>query len=122
MGVPPGSRDASFDARRPAQHPQTLVVTIAGRIDRSDAARFAMLVDDQLRARPARVVLCDVRGLVEPDVAAVDAICRMRLSVRRLGGHLRLWHASLELADLIDLMGLCDVLSTPARSALETSR
>ena len=122
MGAPAGSPDASFDVQRPAQHPRTLVVTIAGRIDRSDAARFAMLVDDQLRIRPARAVICDVGGLDAPDVAAVDAICRIRLSVRRLGGHLRLRHASRELVDLIDLMGLCDVLSTPARSALETRR
>ena len=122
MGAPAGSRDASFDAQRPAQHPHTLVVTIAGQIDRSDAARFAALVDDELRTRPARVVICDVGRLAAADVAAVDAICRMRLSVRRLGGRLRLRHASRELMDLIDLMGLCEALSTRSRSALEMRR
>jgi anti-anti-sigma factor len=122
LGAPDGSPGARFDVRRPAQHPQTLVVTIAGRLDRLDAARFAALVDAQLRRRPARAVICDVGGLVAPDAAAIDAICRIRLGVRRLGGRLRLRHAPPELLDLIDLMGLCGVLSTPVRSGLETRR
>jgi anti-anti-sigma factor len=122
LGSADGSASAWFDARRPARHPQTIVLTVTGRLDRSDAARFAVLVEDQLRGRPASVVICDVGGLVAPDAAAVDAICRIRLGVRRAGGRLRLRHAAPELRDLIDLIGLCDVLSTRPRSGFETRR
>ena len=122
MGSQDGSPAAWIDAQRPAQHPHTLVVTIAGRLERADATRFAALVDDCLRDRPARFVICDVGGLVAPDAAAVDAICRIRLGVRRIGGRLRLRQAAPELVDLVNLMGLCDVLSVRPRSGLETSR
>lgn len=122
MDAPAGSPDASFDLRRPAQHPHTLVVRLAGRFERSDATEVASIVAEHLRRRPARTVICEVGYLVAPGAAAVDAVCRIRLGVRRLGGRLRLRHASPALLDLIDLMGLCDVLSARARSGIETRR
>jgi anti-anti-sigma factor len=119
--VPGDPPSASLDARRPARHPQTLVVSIGGRLDPSDAARVAALIDDLLRDQPAKTVICDVGGLVDPDAAAIDAICRIRVRVRRRGGRLRLRHPSPELVDLIDLVGLCDVLVPRARSGVEAS-
>jgi anti-anti-sigma regulatory factor len=87
-----------------------LIVTIRGLIDRSAAARFGDEIGDLLRAAGTSLVVCDVGGVTEANAAAVDAVCRVRLAARRLGCRLRLRHASPELVDLLDLMGLCDVV------------
>jgi hypothetical protein len=47
-----------------------------------------------------------VCGPGPPDLAAVDALARMQLSARRLGGHIRLSEVSQELAEILDLAGL----------------
>jgi ABC-type transporter Mla MlaB component len=51
----------------------------------------------------------DVDGL-KADAAALDALARVALSLRRCGYQLRLRHASLELLELIELAGLTGVL------------
>jgi len=119
LGAPDGSPAPSIDVWRPAQHPQTMVVTIAGRIDRGDAARFGARLFDELSADRASAVICDVNGLVRPDAVAVDAICRFRVAAGRFGAVLRLRYASAELLELLDLMGLCDVLTDPSESGLQ---
>lgn len=96
-----------------------MVVTIAGRIDRGGAAQFGARPFDELSANRASVVICDVSGLVRPDAAAVDAICRVRVAARRLGARLNLRHASAELLELLDLMGLCDALTDTPESGLQ---
>jgi hypothetical protein len=63
-------------------------------------------------------VVCDV-GAVAPDVAGVESLARLRLSARRLGLDLGLRIASVELLDLIALVGLCDVLPVRAGSGSE---
>ncbi|HEX9416270.1 MAG TPA: hypothetical protein VF895_06140 [Gaiellaceae bacterium] len=55
------------------------------------------------------MIVCDVQAL-SPDLVAVDALARLQLSVRRLGQEIRLRHASAELRDLLNLVGLRDVL------------
>ncbi len=47
-----------------------------------------------------------VAGEGRPDLAAVDALARLQLSARRLGGRVRLRDVSQELAELLDLVGL----------------
>ena len=119
MGASEESPSASIDAQRPAQDPRTLIVTIAGRIERADATRFGGRVEDQLSATPTTLVVCDVGGLLEPDAAAVDSICRIRLAVRRLGGQFRLRGASAEVVELLDMIGLCGVLAVAPGSGLQ---
>lgn len=65
-----------------------------------------------------RVVDVDVCGLVRPDLAMVDHLCRLAFHARRLGLELRLRNVSPELHDLLDLAGMCEVCGCPARSAL----
>jgi ABC-type transporter Mla MlaB component len=60
------------------------------------------------RTRP-QVALCDVAG-VDPDAVTVDALARLQLAARGYGCQVRLRHASAELLDLVDFMGLGDVL------------
>lgn len=122
LGAPDESPAVSIDTQQPANEPRTLIVTIAGRIDRADVARLSEPVMRHLSAPTTSLVVCDVGGLVEPDAAAVDAICRIRLASRRIGSHLRLRGASSHLLELLDLMGLCDVLPLAPRSELEAER
>ena len=62
--------------------------------------------------RPSTIV-CDVEALI-PDAAAVDALARLQLAVRRIGLEVRLRHASSELQGLIVCCGLDDVLRVEA--------
>jgi len=119
LGAPDESPAASIDAQRPSQHPGTLLVRIAGRVDRVDAARFGEWLSHELLTTHSSVVVCDVGGLIRPDAAAVDAICRIRVTAQRLGARLRLWQASAELFELLDLIGLCDVVADPPGSGLQ---
>jgi ABC-type transporter Mla MlaB component len=59
--------------------------------------------------RPVPTVSVEVGGL-KADAAAVDALARLALAVRRCGYELRLEHPSQELLDLIDLVGLSQTL------------
>jgi hypothetical protein len=68
----------------------------------------------------ARVVLVvDVDSLTRPDLAVVDALARLQLAARRLGGTVRIRHASKELEDLITFAGLAGVLPGCGRSGGE---
>ena len=58
--------------------------------------------------RPSTIV-CDV-GALAPDAAAVDALARLQLSARRLGHEILLRDASTELQELLEFVGLHDVL------------
>jgi hypothetical protein len=58
--------------------------------------------------RPSTIV-CDV-GALAPDAAAVDALARLQFTARRLGYEIRLRDASVDLQDLLDFVGLRDVL------------
>jgi anti-anti-sigma regulatory factor len=110
LGAPEEPPAASIQALRSADDPRTLIVTIRGLIDRSAAARLGDEVRDLLRATGASFVVCDVGGVTQANAAAVDAVCRVHVAARRVGCRLRLRHASAELVDLLDLMGLCDVV------------
>jgi hypothetical protein len=59
-------------------------------------------------ARP-RPLQCDVR-LLAPDAATIDALARFQLAARKAGRDVALCGVSRELAELLDLFGLCGVL------------
>jgi ABC-type transporter Mla MlaB component len=56
------------------------------------------------------IVVCDVRALVHVDAGTVDALARLQLNAQRLGACVRLHYPSRELLELLDFMGLSDVL------------
>jgi hypothetical protein len=62
-------------------------------------------------ARPA--IECDASGL-EPDLLTVDVLARLRLVARRRGLDLRLVDVSGELGELLDFVGLREVLGVEA--------
>lgn len=49
-------------------------------------------------------------GSAQPDLDVIDALARLALGARRLGGEIRLRNAGPELLGLIDFVGLDDVL------------
>jgi hypothetical protein len=67
--------------------------------------------------RPSTIVY-DV-GALAPDAAAVDALARLQLTARRLGYEIRLRDASVALQDLLDFVGLRDVLCVEAGGQAE---
>ena len=63
-----------------------------------------------LLASPGREIECDVGALVDPDLGTVDALARLQLTVKRLGGSIRLRGTSTRLEELLALTGLGEVM------------
>jgi ABC-type transporter Mla MlaB component len=87
----------------------TITFAIRGPLMRADLLGLAERVCGLLTMSGAAVALCDVRG-VAVDAVAIDALARLQLAARRHGCQIRLRGASAELRDLLNLMGLRDVL------------
>ena len=58
--------------------------------------------------------VCDLIG-ARPTAATVDSLARLALLLRREGSRLVLWRAPPELVELIEFMGLSDVLRVDPR-------
>lgn len=56
------------------------------------------------------VLVIDVSEVVDPDVSTVDAMAQLHLLARRFGCEARFQKASRELQELIELLGLTEVL------------
>jgi ABC-type transporter Mla MlaB component len=82
---------------------------IWGPIARDDMPGLCDRVCALLGDSGAAVARCDVSG-VEVDAVTVDALARLQLAARRSGCRVRLRNASTELRELVDFMGLSDVL------------
>ena len=88
--------------------PQSVAFVIRGPIMRADLAGLCERVCAFLGESGVEVAVCDVAG-VGPDAVTVDALARLQLAARRHGCQVRLRHASQELLDLVNFMGLRDV-------------
>ncbi|GAA4937709.1 STAS domain-containing protein [Actinoplanes utahensis] len=84
--------------------------TVGTTISRTDIPVLCAHLADLVRGRPGHLVLCDVAGLADPDVAAVEALARLRLTARRHGRRLVVTGAGPRLLLLIGLLGLTEVL------------
>jgi len=83
--------------------------TIWGPIAREDLPGLCDRVCALLSGSDAEVACCDV-GSVAVEATTVDALARLQLAARRQGCQVRLRNASAELLELVDFMGLRDVL------------
>jgi ABC-type transporter Mla MlaB component len=93
-----------------ADAPHTVAFSIRGPIARADLDGLTARVCCLLReAGAGGVAVCEVED-IEPDAVTVDALCRLQLGARRAGCCVRLRGASPALLDLVELMGLTDVL------------
>ena len=88
---------------------RTVAFDIRGPIARCDLPGLSSRVCGVLGRSGAAVALCNVAG-VGADAVTVDALARLQLAARRYGCQVRLRCVSPELRELLDLMGLQDVL------------
>lgn len=93
----------------PTSGPHTVAFAICSPITRADLPGLCERVCALLSQKGAEVALCDVTG-VDPDAVTVDALARLQLAAGRHGCQVRLRNASDELLELVDFMGLRDVL------------
>ncbi len=88
---------------------ETIAFAIRGPIARANLPGLGERVCALLEDSGAEVAYCDVRD-VDVDAVTVDALARLQLAARRHSCQVRLRHASSELRELLDFMGLRDVL------------
>jgi ABC-type transporter Mla MlaB component len=105
-----------------ALEPRTIVLIIEGPIERAHIPRLCERAGALVEGSHAHHVVCDVSALIDPDVATVDALARLRLTVHRLGCRIRVRDACHELQDLLRMTGLFDVIPLSAESSLESQR
>lgn len=67
-------------------------------------------VPQLLSAGASEVVLCDARGPVPADLSTVNAIARLQLAARRLGGEVLVCAQRADLRSLLALAGLGDIV------------
>ncbi|MEV5673941.1 STAS domain-containing protein [Streptomyces sp. NPDC052179] len=94
-----------------------IVLVVEGRVTRSAVPGLCAELESLLRSPqaaalgPAEAVECDVGGVVQPDLALVEAVARLGLVARRAGGRrLRLRRVPPEVRTLLRLVGLADVV------------
>jgi ABC-type transporter Mla MlaB component len=92
-----------------APEPQTIVFAICGPLARTDLAGLCDRACAVLASCGAEVALCDVSA-APADAVTVEALARLQLAARRHGCQARLCAASSELLQLVDFMGLREVL------------
>lgn len=85
------------------------VLRLASPVSPVDGARLCAELT-RLAATGATEAVCDVSGVHTPQLAAVDALARLRLTARRTGCHLRLRHPTPQLRALLELTGLAEPL------------
>jgi ABC-type transporter Mla MlaB component len=93
-----------------AAHWAQALLVLRGPIAPQDIPALCRRARGLLERSDAELVVCDVGGLGEPDAVTVEALARVRLTVRRLGRGFQIRHSCRELRDLMAFMGLADVL------------
>ena len=91
-------------------YPDLPVVTLAGRIEAPQIAAVCKRVRELICDQGANTVVVDVSGVIEPDMAALDALARLHLMARRFGRDLKIVHTCVQLEVLVAFSGLGGVL------------
>ncbi|MEA2371998.1 MAG: hypothetical protein QOH12_2392 [Solirubrobacteraceae bacterium] len=84
-------------------------LTLSGAITPAALGMLCARVRDLVAGGPGEPVVCDVSRLTA-DLEAVDALGRLQLDARRLGGSIALMGASSRLWELLELCGLAGTL------------
>ena len=89
------------------------VLDIDGRVD---CGRVHELSERAVAAlQISEFLTCDVSGIERPDAQTVDALARLQLIVKEAGGRMTIYGACERLRELIEFMGLGDVLRIEPR-------
>jgi ABC-type transporter Mla MlaB component len=84
-------------------------------VTRSNIPVLCAELAELVRGRAGDVVICDVAGVLHPDVVTVEALARLRLTARRHGWSLVVTGAGPHLLELVRLLGLTDALRQVGR-------
>ena len=97
----------------------TVALVVGGLVAPADVPGLCERLHAVLQSTGAECVLCDVGALIDPDAATVDALARLQLTAQRLGRDVRVRHASVALVELLDLVGLSDVVRLCVESGFQ---
>lgn len=86
------------------------MLMVEGRVGPGRSADLCAQLGRLLAAGQVDVVVIDVGGLVDPDLAAVEAVARLQLTARRAGTTVELRQVCERLRELLRLVGLHDVV------------
>jgi ABC-type transporter Mla MlaB component len=100
--------------------PRVLELAVHGPIARGDLPGLARRVCGLLESRSPDIAVCDVAD-IEADAVTIEALARLQLAARRHRCWVVLRHASDELTELIELMGLADVFRPRSEAAARTA-
>jgi ABC-type transporter Mla MlaB component len=89
--------------------PSTIVLSLGGPLARADLPELCHRGAALLAASGADVLVCDMSTLGKVDAVAVDAVARLQLTARRLGGRICVRHAPSELEELLRFTGLAEI-------------
>ncbi len=115
-----GDLGGSWGSRSPRSPFDSIDVVIGGPLAPVHVPRLWERVRAILEGAPA-LVECDVGAIDRPDAETVEVLARLQLAARRSGCRVRLHHACGELRDLLELMGLSEVVPCSG-SDLESRR
>lgn len=113
---------ATTDVLWPPPGPRSVVVRVRDAKDAAARADLCARVRRLLSSGKVDVVSCDLTDAGEPDLAVVDALARLQLTARRLGGDIRLRAVTYEVRQFLSLAGLNSVLGRDERSSSVESR
>lgn len=91
------------------------VIRLNAPADRAAANAWCDQLRSLLSDRPDGIVNCDVSGLIGSATDVVDALARLRLAAHCSGGRVRFLHADTALCDLLEILGLADLLTESSR-------
>lgn len=97
--------------RRPGS---TGLLVIAGPLAAADVPRLCERLRAVIATSDDRTIVCDVSA-VPANCQAVEALARLQLTARRDGRRIRLQRASPELEQLLEFVGLAEVVATSGR-------
>jgi STAS domain len=87
-----------------------VVVTFPARVARASIPEICEQVQALLGSTGAIMLIADTKPVTEPDLAAVEAIFRLKLIAGRRGCTMRLVGASPRLLELLAFAGLPDIV------------
>ena len=92
--------------------PPTARVSVAAPVTPDVVASLCASVTGLIGGGAPCVILCDAGCPVPPDLSVVEALARLQVAARRLGGEIRVCAERRELRELLSLAGLGDVILT----------
>lgn len=102
--------------------PGAVVFDLEPPIERGEIRALCRRARTMLQDSGATLLVCDVGAFQAPDAVVLDALARLQLTAKRIGGEVRVRHACEQLQGLLALSGLAQVIRTCRDSGVEAGR